>query len=400
MRLVLVTGLDVRAFRGGEKYAAALGRELVARGAEVLLFSKVDPQEPRRLETDELPEALGVPVAFFPLYWLPFFPPFPRAPVAFVRTLRAADSIYLIESTPRFVALVVFLGRWLGRRVVVGLHHPSQVERWEEELHGPLRQRLRARLFRAFLDSAAAVHALTAYQSEILQRAGVSSPVTVVASFTTTEPSWTPHPSSGSFEVLFVGPLEREQKGIDLLVEVADLVLRAQPKVKLTVIGKGRDGELVDRLAERFPLQVRVRGFVSEAELEAAYSEADLLCTTSRAEAFPLVPLEGFAHGLPVVGFAIPGFEEVSAVYPEGRVAPFDTSAYAERVLSLYALWSGDRAAYSDLRNRCCASVEERFGRRTQVPKLARLLGIHLETATGETDPTKRYPSGGPASRP
>jgi hypothetical protein len=105
-RLVILSGLDVRAYRGGEKWAASLGRELLARGVDVRLMSKVDPHEHYRLDLGSVPAVLRLPVEFYRLFWLPGVPPVPLAPRKFVRALAWADTVYMMESTPRFVALV------------------------------------------------------------------------------------------------------------------------------------------------------------------------------------------------------------------------------------------------------------------------------------------------------
>ncbi len=378
-RLVLLTGLDLRAYRGGEKYAATLARELQARGVRVLLYSKVDPNEPPRLAIGELATTVGVPYRFYRLFWLPRLPPLPLAPLAFVRTLRASDTIFTLESTPRFTALVVVLGRLLGRRVVVGLHDPTQVDRLAAEVRGPPPARWRARLFVRFLRGADAVHTINAAQAATLRAAGARSNVAMVNSFTTAEPRPRRPGRPSTFEALFVGPLEREQKGIDLLVEVARRVLAARPEVRLTIVGAGRDRGLVEALAHDEPDRVRLLGFVAERELADVYASADALWLTSRAESFSLVALEAFTQGVPVVGFALPGLHDVTEIYPEGRVAPFDTEGFARSAETLVDRWRETPAEYATLRERLRREAVARLGARVQVPKLAAMLGLRIE---------------------
>ncbi len=378
-RLVLLTGLDLRAYRGGEKYAATLARELQARGVRVLLYSKVDPNEPPRLAIGELATTVGVPYRFYRLFWLPRLPPLPLAPLAFVRTLRASDTIFTLESTPRFTALVVLLGRLLGRRVVVGLHDPTQVDRLAAEVRGPPPARWRARLFVRFLRGADAVHTINAAQAATLRAAGVRSNVAMVNSFTTAEPRPRRPGRPSTFEALFVGPLEREQKGIDLLVEVARRVLAARPEVRLTIVGAGRDRGLVEALAREEPDRVRLLGFVAERELADVYASADALWLTSRAESFSLVALEAFTQGVPLVSFALPGLHDVTEIYPEGRVAPFDTDGFARTAETLVDRWRDAPAEYATLRERLRREAVARLGARVQVPKLAAMLGLRIE---------------------
>ncbi|HTT16349.1 MAG TPA: glycosyltransferase family 4 protein [Thermoplasmata archaeon] len=377
-RLVLLTGLDLRAYRGGEKYAANLARQLAARGIQVLLYSKVDRFERLRLTDAELPATVGVPFAFYRLFWLPRLPPLPLEPRRFLATLRGADTIFSLESTPRFVVLIVVLGRLLGRRTVVGLHDPTQVDRLAREVAEPGPGRWRARLFCLALRHAAAVHTINAAQAATLRRAGVPDNVAMVHSFTTAEPVPRAARSSGGFELLFVGPLEREQKGIDLLVEVGRQLLRARADLRLTIVGAGRDIGLVEGLVREGAGRVRYRGFVPETELAGIYAEADALLLPSRAESFSLVALEAFTQGVPVVSFDLPGLADVMSVYPEGRAPAFDPAACTTRVLALYDLRAREPAAYERLRAQCRERAIERFGARVQVPKLAEMLGLPL----------------------
>ncbi len=380
---MILTGLDVRAFRGGEKYAATLGRELVARGVEVRLFSKVDPNEHFRLDPSTIPDAIGLPVAFYPLFWLPRLPPLPLRPARFLRQLAAADTVFTLDGTPRHVALVVLAGRLVRRRVVVGLHSPTQVDDLVAELAAGGRRAARARLFRAVLRRADAVHTINAHQADLLQRIGLSENVAMVNSFTTAGPRPRPPRNGPTFDALFVGPLEREQKGIDLLVEVARRVLPARPDVRLTIVGAGRDAALVRALADELPAQVRLLGFVDERELAAIYAGADVLWMTSRAESFSLVALEAFTQGVPVVSFSVPGLADVTAIYPEGRVPSYDVAAFADRVLRLRELARSSPAEFEQLRDRVRQGALERFGAAVQVPKLAAMLGLAIRAPEG-----------------
>jgi glycosyltransferase involved in cell wall biosynthesis len=376
-RLVILTGLDVRAFRGGEKYAATLARELAHRGVEVLLFSKVDPNERYRLEPAAFRSELGVPVRFYRLLWLPIFPPFLRAPFDFLRTLRHADTVFTLESTPRFVALVVFVARLLGRRSVVGFHHPSQADDFASELRKRGLAGMRARFFRWILRRADALHTINESQAAALRSAGFTN-VEMVHSFTTALPR-APRPERvGSFRALFVGPLEREQKGIDLLVDVARRVLVDRDDVELRIAGAGRDEGLVRALAAEFPRRVELLGFVPEETLPEVYADADALWLTSRAESFSLVALEALTQGVPVVSFAIPGLADVTSIFPEGRVPPFDPAAFAQEAVRLADLHRQHPEGFAQIRQRLRREAVAQLGASVMVPRLARMLSLSL----------------------
>ena len=137
-------------------------------------------------------------------------------------------------------------------------------------------------------------------------------------------------------DLVFLGRLDLEPKGIDLLLrafaEIAPCV-----DVDLVIAGDGRDRDRVRRKVRELGLDDRVRmiGRVTGQKKSELLSRARLVCVTSRYEVFPLVPLEAQAAGTPVLAFAIPAMGEVLA--PDGGVlvAPFDVGAYAQAMLRL-----------------------------------------------------------------
>jgi glycosyltransferase involved in cell wall biosynthesis len=89
-----------------------------------------------------------------------------------------------------------------------------------------------------------------------------------------------------------------------------------------------------------------------------------------------MVALEAFTEGVPVVCFGIPGLTDVTSIFPEGRVTPFDLDGFASRVLEFHDLWADRREEYDRLRERLQREAVERFGADVIVPKLAAMLGV------------------------
>jgi glycosyltransferase involved in cell wall biosynthesis/O-antigen/teichoic acid export membrane protein len=137
-------------------------------------------------------------------------------------------------------------------------------------------------------------------------------------------------------DVVFLGRIELQAKGIDLLLRA---FARIAPSVdtNLVLAGDGRDQERVRRLVRDLGLQDRVSmvGRVTGAAKSELLARARLVCVPSRYEVFPLVPLEAQAAGTPVVAFDIAAMGEVLA--PDGGVLvpPFDVDAYADAMLRL-----------------------------------------------------------------
>jgi hypothetical protein len=111
-------------------------------------------------------------------------------------------------------------------------------------------------------------------------------------------------------KVLFVGQL-RPYKGLDVLTEA----VAGEPNLRLTVVG---DGMLRDwyrgLLAHLGADNVRLLSTVDDDVLTRLYGEHDVvvLPSTTRAEAFGLVLLEGMAAGCIPVASDLPGVRDVA----------------------------------------------------------------------------------------
>jgi glycosyltransferase involved in cell wall biosynthesis/O-antigen/teichoic acid export membrane protein len=137
-------------------------------------------------------------------------------------------------------------------------------------------------------------------------------------------------------DLVFLGRIELEAKGIDLLLR-AFATIAPSVDANLVMAGDGRDRERVRRLVHQLSLQDRVSmvGRVTGLAKSELLARARLVCMTSRYEVFPLVPLEAQAAGTPVLAFDIAAMGEVLA--PDGGVLvpPFDVDAYAHAMLLL-----------------------------------------------------------------
>ncbi len=102
--------------------------------------------------------------------------------------------------------------------------------------------------------------------------------------------------------ILYVGRLDPEKKIHELVEAVAGLP--SDVPYRLEIIGDGIEhGHLMKLAAARGlgPDKVKFFGFVSEAELIAAYGRCDLFCMPGIAELQSLVTLEAMSAGKPVV---------------------------------------------------------------------------------------------------
>jgi glycosyltransferase involved in cell wall biosynthesis len=135
----------------------------------------------------------------------------------------------------------------------------------------------------------------------------------------------------------WVGRLAPE-KGPDLLMRVADIVLRRRPDVHVAVVGGGPMADALRTQAHGRGIAERLHLVGAVEDTAAAHRSFDVLVQTSRSEGMPLVLLEAMASGVPVAAFNVGGVAEVVAVDETGTLAmPGDVEALAQAVFELLA---------------------------------------------------------------
>ena len=132
--------------------------------------------------------------------------------------------------------------------------------------------------------------------------------------------------------ILFLGRIEVDQKGIDLLLKAFQKFHQKNQKYKLFIAGSGDQRELdkmkyliaLSGLSDLILLKGKVSGIVKEKLLQ----EAACVVIPSRFETHSLVALEAMAHGAPVACFAIEGLSWIPETIAK-KVAPFNVDSLA-----------------------------------------------------------------------
>jgi 1,2-diacylglycerol 3-alpha-glucosyltransferase len=137
-----------------------------------------------------------------------------------------------------------------------------------------------------------------------------------------------PDRPSGPQIVLTVGRVER-YKNVDLIIRAFSGV---RAEATLVIVGDGPDRPRLERLAAGTG-RVRFTGRVSDAELDALLSAADVVTSASDHEAFGLVVADGLAAGAQVVASGIPAHREIGRLAgpaaPISYVDPRNTTDFA-----------------------------------------------------------------------
>ena len=155
--------------------------------------------------------------------------------------------------------------------------------------------------------------------------------------------------------ILFVGRLDPE-KGVDVLLQAVEGVLKAHPGAKLLIAGTGKLEETLKQQARGIAHAVHFLGYV--ADPGPLYHTAEVVVVPSLYEPFGLVALEGMVGGRPVVASATGGLAEIVTSEQDGLLVPAgDAHELEEAICRLLADEAG-RKSLGEAARRTCA---ERF---------------------------------------
>jgi len=116
----------------------------------------------------------------------------------------------------------------------------------------------------------------------------------------------------GSSVIFSVGTLSRI-KGFDILIKAIEIVSRVEPNVRLVIAGEGPLRTYLESLAQRLGVEdcVIFTGLLRGEKLYEHYSIADVVVLPTRAEFFPLTPLEAMAMAKPVISTKVIGPSQI-----------------------------------------------------------------------------------------
>jgi glycosyltransferase involved in cell wall biosynthesis len=130
----------------------------------------------------------------------------------------------------------------------------------------------------------------------------------------------------------------RPQKGVQVFVEAAPLILSEFPDARLAIIGNGQLREDLEVRAGQLSLDGRLRFFDYFGPASRELSMLEVFVLPSLWEAFPISVLEAMACGVPVVATDVGGTGEAIEDGVTGLLCPpSDPKALAERIVSLLA---------------------------------------------------------------
>lgn len=140
--------------------------------------------------------------------------------------------------------------------------------------------------------------------------------------------------------ILFLGRIEVDQKGIDLLLDAFKQFHKNYADYKLIIAGMGTSQEIEKMknniISASLTKEVILKGRVEGKEKEKLLKNAACLVVPSRFETFSITALEAMAYGAPLVCFSIDGLSWI----PENAVvkAPaFNSKTLAKGITNIIA---------------------------------------------------------------
>lgn len=128
----------------------------------------------------------------------------------------------------------------------------------------------------------------------------------------------------------FVGSLELNYKGADILLKAVDLCRRRAMQVEAHLVGDGRSRPQLEALAGELQISnlVHFHGRMPAGKALFDFLDGiDIFVMPSRAEGLPRALVEAMARGCPCIGSAVGGIPEL--LIPEALVPPSDETQLA-----------------------------------------------------------------------
>lgn len=156
----------------------------------------------------------------------------------------------------------------------------------------------------------------------------------------------------------FLGRLVYE-KGVHILIEAMQLVLKEYPAAHLVIAGTGPELEALLRLAAPLGDRISFTGFLDETDKSLLLHKAELCVFPSLYEPFGLVALEAMASGTPLIVSDTGGLSDIVDHGLNGcKVPPGDANVLASHMIQLLQ----NPAAASELAANALTKVNESFG--------------------------------------
>lgn len=137
--------------------------------------------------------------------------------------------------------------------------------------------------------------------------------------------------------IVYLGRLVR-LKGVDILMRAFSRINMQYPDIRLKIAGDGREKDNLIRLGDALGIagNIDFLGVVRGPEKAQLLAGALFLVLPSQREGLPVVVLEAFASGIPVVASSVGGTSDIIKDDENGFLVPYgDIEGFANKILLL-----------------------------------------------------------------
>jgi glycosyltransferase involved in cell wall biosynthesis len=173
----------------------------------------------------------------------------------------------------------------------------------------------------------------------------------------------------GRLRIGWLGRMTR-QKRPEAAIKVSGVLSNLGINHQLLLGGGGPEYGQILRMARQASVEDRVRVLGHVLDTDAFYGEIDVLLMTSQSEGLPYAGLDAMAHGIPIVGFDVPGVRDLVEDGVTGLLAPPGDIGVLARQLS--------RLVREDQRRAMGAAAGERVRESCQLGDHSRRRGTLL----------------------
>jgi len=166
------------------------------------------------------------------------------------------------------------------------------------------------------------------------------------------------------FKIIWIGRIEKTQKGIDLLIKIIKLFNKKYHYIKdieFIIIGSGTYSKYLNKKITNFP-NVKYYGFIKDEEKFELLASSNLAMATSNIEPFSLVVLEYLFSGLKVLSTPVSGPKEIiSKNEIFGKILDFNPNKFVNEILKEYNQWKNNKDDFFKIKLKRSELAKEYF---------------------------------------
>ncbi len=290
-----------------------------------------------------------------------FMMPYPKDVLKMQKKIKEADTVYLLSFNPMILFYSILFCKRYKKRLILGIHNPTFFKLFDKDVGAG--QKMLNFIYKMLIGNIKYFHVINGRDERLIKAHYKKATVYSIPNFVKS-PNKKLAVNKKEFIVLFVGRLDKNQKGIDLLYKTIESVLEATDNVVFHIVGSGGDGEyLITGLARKYPRHVKKLGFLDSSDLEDEYIKASLFVLPSRFESFGLSLIEAQSYGLPAVAFDVEIIKGILKEKYQGELArPFDQYQFSHGIIRYMELWKENKMNL-DLKRKIANQIKLRYNK-------------------------------------